>query len=94
MYSLINLRSKKRKKRKRSKPKMKLTNANTWGMPTRKNKVRSIKLLDQAGIKYEFLTADHIRVGEYDYWPVNGLFMHRETFRRGRGIYNLLDRLK
>lgn len=36
----------------------------------------------------------HIRVSNYDFWASTGLYIHRETKRRGRGIFNLLKVLR
>lgn len=36
----------------------------------------------------------HFIVGEYDFWPSTGLFISRRTRKRGRGIFNLIKKVK
>lgn len=54
------------------------------------NKELSVALLQDKGVSYKRLSDDHLRVGEFDYWPSTGLFMHTKTKKRGRGVFNLL----
>ena len=58
------------------------------------NKERSIALLKEKNIQYRELSSDHLRVGEWDYWPSTGLFIHVKTKKRGRGVFNLLAKVK
>lgn len=41
---------------------------------------------------YEYRQADEylFKVGPFDFWPSTGLFINRETGKKGRGINNLL----
>jgi len=49
-------------------------------------------MLLNSGIKFKELSADHLRVGLYDYWPSTGLFIHMKTKKRGRGVFNLIKK--
>ncbi len=50
----------------------------------------STKILDERKINYQKLTQWHYRVGEYDFWPTTGKFMHRASGKTGRGVFELL----
>lgn len=53
----------------------------------------SIKMLDDNHVKYEQLDPYHYRVGEFDFWPSTGVYIHRPTQRKARGVFNLLRAL-
>lgn len=55
---------------------------------------RSIQILDERKIKFIQLSDTHLRVKNYDYWPSTGLFIELKTKKRGRGIFNLIKRLR
>lgn len=59
------------------------------------NAENSLRLLKEKGIEYELLSSNgpHLRIGDYDFWASTGLFVHRKSKQRGRGIHNLLRRL-
>lgn len=54
----------------------------------------SLNLLIAANISFKLLSPTHARVGEYDFWPSTGLFIHIKTKKKGRGVRNLIKRLK
>ena len=45
-------------------------------------------------IQFEQFTDAHLRVGEWDFWPGTGKFKHMRTGESGRGIENLVKRVK
>lgn len=53
----------------------------------------SIEILKNNGIKFEFLSTYHIKIGEFNFWPSTGLFIHVKTKKRGRGVFNLIRRI-
>lgn len=55
------------------------------------NYERSMQLLKDSQIKFEKLSDNHVRIGDFDFWPTTGTFMHRRTKKRGYGILNLLE---
>lgn len=61
----------------------------------RDNALSSLKILDDKLIPYSIVNTDntHVRVGAYDFWPSTGLFMHRKSRCRGRGVFRLLGKL-
>lgn len=58
------------------------------------NLANSLNLLTAMGIEFRILSPSHARVGEYDFWPSTGLFIHTKTKQRGRGVKNLIRRIK
>jgi hypothetical protein len=47
------------------------------------------------GHAYTMFSGTHVRVGDYDYWPSTGLWIHVTNRRsRGRGILGLLCKLE
>ncbi len=73
------------------------TEAEIWGAmreESRQRKAsnleRSTELLKQRGIEFKALSSYHYRVGEYDFWASTGMFMHRATKKKGRGVFNLI----
>lgn len=54
----------------------------------------SRKLLTKEGIKFEEKPNGHFIVGDYDFWATTGLYIHRETKKRGRGVFNLIKKIK
>ncbi len=54
----------------------------------------SLNLLKDEGVFYKQLSEFGYFVGnEYDYWPRTGLFIHRKTKKRGRGVHNLIKKV-
>lgn len=68
-----------------------------WGEHNKKkkakNKANSLEILKSLNVEFKFLSEDHLRVGEYDFWPSTGLFIHRKTKIRGRGVRNLIKKV-
>ena len=60
----------------------------------RHNMISNRRILIDKGIEYEEKANGHCIVGDYDFWLSTGLFIHRKTKQRGRGINNLLRVLK
>jgi hypothetical protein len=58
------------------------------------NRIGSEDILIQRGIKFKKFTADHWRVGDWNYWPATGLFIHVKEKKRGRGVFNLIKKLE
>lgn len=55
----------------------------------------SLRILKEAGVFSKQLSEYGYFVGnEYDYWPRTGLFIHRKTKVRGRGVHNLIKKVK
>jgi len=57
------------------------------------NRTGSEDILIQRGIPFKKFTEDHFRVGEWNFWPATGLFIHVTLNKRGRGVFNLIKRL-
>lgn len=51
-------------------------------------------ILRENDIKFTILSMEHYRVGEFDFWPTTGLFIHRKTKQRGRGVRNLIAKIR
>jgi hypothetical protein len=47
-----------------------------------------------SGVKFQDLSDTHLRVGEFDFWPSTGLFIHIKTKKRGRGVFNLIKKIQ
>lgn len=54
------------------------------------NCIRSLLKLKESNVPFKVLSPEHLRVGDFDYWPTTGLFIHLKTKKRGRGVHNLL----
>ena len=54
----------------------------------------SLALFYARGIKIKKLSQWHYRVEKYDFWPTTGMFMHIVTKEKGRGVFNLIRKLK
>lgn len=57
------------------------------------NQKNSVTILEENGVQFTKLSSTHLRISEFDYWPSTGLFIHRKTQKRGRGVFNLLKKL-
>jgi hypothetical protein len=56
-----------------------------------KNTESSTQILIDHAIPFESRNGGaHLIVVDYDFWPSTGLFMHRKTKKRGRGVYKLI----
>lgn len=58
------------------------------------NRVGSEDILIRRKIPFKKFNEDHFRVGEFDFWPATGLFIHIKTKKRGRGVFNLLKKIQ
>ena len=58
------------------------------------NLASSLNLLAAMGISFKLLSSTHARVGDYDFWPSTGLFIHTKTKARGRGVQKLIRKVK
>lgn len=57
----------------------------------------SKKILQDAGVLFEEKANGHIIIHEgdkYDFWATTGLFINRKTKQRGRGVFNLLKKIR
>jgi len=61
-----------------------------------KNYDNAIKLLDKEAIPYDEKNGGiHLVVdGRFDYYPTTGKFISRKTKTHGRGIFNLIKKVK
>ena len=57
------------------------------------NAENSLRLLHEGGVRFELLSSSHARVGDFDFWPSTGLYIHTKTKKRGRGVFNLMRRV-
>lgn len=68
-----------------------------WREYKKKKKAKNLEfapdILHENGIRFKALTMEHYRIGEYDFWPTTGLYIHRKTKKRGRGVFNLIKAL-
>lgn len=58
------------------------------------NLASSLNLLTAVGIPFMLLSSTHARVGEFDFWPSTGLFIHTKTKARNRGVQKLIRKVK
>jgi hypothetical protein len=58
------------------------------------NAIGSEEILNNNGVVYKRYTDFHFMVDEYNFYPSTGLYIHKKTNRRGRGIFNLLKAIK
>ncbi len=60
------------------------------------NRVASAKVLADAGVAFESRNdGSHLVVAAvWDFWPGTGLYVHRPTKRKGRGVLRLLQELQ
>lgn len=65
------------------------------GKQKRKSNLQtSRETLNQYGVEFSEKSPVQLIVGEYDFWPSTGLFVSRRTRKRGRGVFNLIKRIK
>ena len=68
-----------------------------WGEHKKEKKVQNLesglKILSEKKIDFKMLSENHVRVGEFDFWPSTGLFIHRASGRKGRGVFVLLKKI-
>lgn len=60
----------------------------------KENYENAIKILTNRNIEFFVLSDSHLRVGNFDFWPSTGLFIGIKNKSRGRGIFNLIGKLK
>lgn len=54
----------------------------------------STEVLRSQGIVFESKNnGAHLIVGDFDFWPSTGLFIHRKTKKKGRGVFNLIEKV-
>lgn len=58
------------------------------------NLEQSINILRDTHIEIQQFSPVHFRVKEWDFWPSTGKFWNRITGEKGRGVFNLIKRLK
>lgn len=58
------------------------------------NCLKSLEILDRHRIEYKKLSDTHYRISDFDFWPSTGLFVDRKNAKRGRGVMNLLSKVK
>lgn len=57
------------------------------------NNKNSTRILESLKIEFVRHSLDHLHVAQFDFWPTTGLFIHRQTKERGRGVFNLIKAL-
>lgn len=60
----------------------------------RYNLERSLGLLRANKVEFTKLTDHHYRIGVYDFWPSTGVYLNRETKKKGRGVFNLIKKVE
>lgn len=60
------------------------------------NERKSLSLLKEGGYEVKTLNAgiSHYRVEGYDFWPTTGKFYNQSTGDKGRGVFDLIRRIK
>lgn len=60
------------------------------------NRDKSLAILKERGIPIEELDegSAHYRVDGWSFWPTTGKFYNPKTGERGRGVFNLIKRIK
>lgn len=62
------------------------------------NQEKSLRLLHDFaalnGLDIKQFSGSHFRIGEWDYWPSTGKFISQNGGGSGRGIFNLINKLK
>ena len=60
-----------------------------------KNTAAPTQILKDRGIEFKsYNKGAHLVIEDFDLWPSTGLFIHRITAKRGRGVFNLIKLLK
>lgn len=54
----------------------------------------SVKLLMQKGVDIRRCTDFHYKIDGWDFWPSTGKFYNSKTAEKGRGVFNLIKKLK
>lgn len=60
------------------------------------NQLSSTEILRCAGVRFKSFNAGvqlNLEDFPYFFWPSTGLFIHRETQQRGRGVFKLLKKI-
>lgn len=65
-----------------------------WKKRKQENYIKSKKILDEKWIKYQEKQNWHFIIWEFDFWATTGLFIHRDSKKRWRWIFTLLNRIK
>ncbi len=61
----------------------------------KRNTEASTRILRDEGIEFQSNNDGvHLVAGPFDFWPSTGLFINRDTGKRGRGVFNLVKLLK
>ena len=55
----------------------------------------STKILRENGIAYQVMNEGnfHYRIGDWDFWASTGKFWNLKTNEKGRGVFNLINKL-
>ncbi len=58
------------------------------------NTIWSTNYLKEKGIEFESKNnGAHLALKDYDFWPATGLFIHKTTKEKGRGVKNLVNKI-
>lgn len=52
------------------------------------------KKLKEEGIEFVEKPNSHFALKDYNFWATTGLYIHKKTNKRGRGIFNLIKKIK
>lgn len=58
------------------------------------NKVKSLNILADLGIRWQKFSEVHYRIGIFDFWPTTGKWWNRRTNEKGRGVFGLVKEIK
>jgi hypothetical protein len=60
------------------------------------NQKKSLEILKENNIPVKMLNEEsaHYRVGQFDFWPTTGKYYNQKTKEKGRGVFNLIRKLK
>jgi hypothetical protein len=60
------------------------------------NEKKSIKILKDKGFEIKILNeyTSHYRIKDFDFWPTTGKFYNQSTGEKGRGVFNLIKKIK
>lgn len=59
------------------------------------NHESSIAILKRSGIPFQTMKGSvHYKIGKWNFWPSTGKFWNEETDQKGRGVFNLINKIR
>lgn len=58
------------------------------------NYISSLALLKSKGVQFREYPNGHVKIGDWNFWASTGKFYNEVTKEKGRGVFNLLKKLK